>query len=34
MFVLVALNMHNESRSARHGMKENGKYAKVCLPEV
>ena len=31
VFVLVALNMHIETRSARHGMKENGNYRKVCL---
>lgn len=32
--MFVALDMHNESRSARQGMKENGNYAKVRLPEV
>ena len=33
MFVF-ALNMHNESRSARHGIKENENYTEILTCSV
>ena len=32
--MFVALNMHNESRSVRHGMKENENYATVLTCSI